>query len=222
MNYKYSSINPTENKQLYMYSNYHGIEFVKAYKQNRKTTLKICLQILTNTYDKKDNIFEAFSSDTFEKCEQEDIQKLFIKLLKNKLNLLKQNYIELNNEIINNINFILNDYIENKILEKQKINSLVKIFEVKKSFSKDLEKLSIENNLNKELDEICHLAFSYIIFEYFKVVKSFKYLSTLFKINDLLIYRLNNQKFLNIDLLACSIGLELIVFNKTEKDILGN
>ena len=222
MNYIYSSINPTENKQLYMYSDYHGREFIKAYKKNRKKTLKICLQILTNTYDKKDNIFEAFSSDTFEKCEQEDIQKLFIKLLKNKLNLLKQNYIELNNEIINNINFILNDYIENKILEKQKINSLVKIFEVKKSFSKDLEKLSIENNLNKEIDEICHLAFSYIIFEYFNLVKSYMYLSTLFKINDLLIYRFNNQKFLNIDLLICSIGLELIVFNKIEKNIVGN
>ena len=46
MNYKYSTINPTINKELYMYSGYHGVEFVKAYKLNRNTTIKKVIRII--------------------------------------------------------------------------------------------------------------------------------------------------------------------------------
>ena len=216
MNYKYSNINPSENKQLYMYSEYHGAEFIKAYKQSRKEVLNVCLKKTENIYDKKDKVFLKFQSLAIDKCEYEDIIFLFIKLLKNKLNLLKQNILKLDNIIMSDINLIFYSVIENKIFDKQKIDSLVKKLEVKKSFTKEFEEFS------NEVDEIYHLAFSFIVIEYFRSVKSFKYLSVLLKLNDFLVYRLNNQKFSNIDLLACSISLELSIFNKTEKDLLEN
>ena len=120
------------------------------------------------------------------------------------------------------MNFILLDKTENKSFKKQKIDKLIKIFEIKKSFSEYFEKSSSANRLNNQWDDVFHLTFSYVLSEYFSLLKSFKYLSALFKINDLLIYRLNNQNFINLQLLSCSIGLELITFDETKKDILGN
>ena len=44
MNYIYSTINPIVNKKLYMYSEYYGIEFIKAYKLSRNEAMKNCLK----------------------------------------------------------------------------------------------------------------------------------------------------------------------------------
>ncbi len=222
MNYKYSIINPIENKQLYMYSEYHGIKFINAYKKNRISALKLCLKRLKNISDPQDKILEAFKSFTFEEHNKENIHILYLELIINKFNFFKNNNVKFNSEIISDMNFILFDKTENKSFKKQKIDKLIKIFEIKKSFSEYFEKSTIPNRLNNQFDEVFHLTFSYILYEYFSLLKSFKYLSSLFKINDLLIYRLNNQNFINLKLLSCSIGLELITFDETKKDILGN
>ena len=222
MNYKYSIINPMENKQLYMYSEYHGIKFINAYKKNRISALKMCLKRLKNISDPKDKIFEVFKSFTFNGYNKESIHILYLELIINKFNFFKNNNVKFNSEIISDMNFILFDKTENKSFKKQKIDKLIKIFEIKKSFSEYFEKSTIPNRLNNQFDEVFHLTFSYILYEYFSLLKSFKYLSSLFKINDLLIYRLNNQNFINLKLLSCSIGLELITFDETKKDILGN
>ena len=39
MNYKYIYENPSENRQLYMYSDYNGKEFIEAYKKSRSDVL---------------------------------------------------------------------------------------------------------------------------------------------------------------------------------------
>ena len=54
MNYKYSTINPITNKELYMYSSYHGIKFIKAYKQSRKQTIEKCLEKFKKIKGKKE------------------------------------------------------------------------------------------------------------------------------------------------------------------------
>ena len=222
MNYKYSIINPIEHKQLYMYSEYHGIKFIDAYKKNRISALKMCLKRLKNISDPKDKIFEAFKSFTFDEYNKESIHILYLELIINKFNFFKNNDVKFDSEIIRDMNFILFDKTGNKSFKKQKIDKLIKIFEIKKSFSEYFEKSTSANRLNNQFDEVFHLTFSYVLSEYFSLLKSFKYLSALFKINDLLIYRLNNQNFINLQLLSCSIGLELITFDETKKDILGN
>ena len=61
MNYKYIYEDPAENRQLYMYSEYYGEEFIKAYKKSRNDLVEKCLQNINRT---EENI-ETFGKNMF-------------------------------------------------------------------------------------------------------------------------------------------------------------
>lgn len=223
MNYKYSRINPIENKQLYMYSDYYGIEFIQAYKHSRNEVIKKCLEKLKKIKDKKESADKISKSLGHSKSEQEEVIQFFISLLINKFNLFqkKSTKTELN-KTIEDLDCLFDQAKNNIILEKLRINNLVKKFEIKKSFSTEVKQSYLNAPLYEDIDETYHLLFSFILSKYFILSSSFKYLSVLLKLNDLLIYRFNNLKYLNTDLLSCSIVLELKIFDELEEAMLGN
>ena len=223
MNYKYSTINPTINKELYMYSGYHGVEFVKAYKLNRNTTIKKCLEKLQKIKDKEEITDKILNFFMCNKYKQEETTKLFLNLLKNKFNIIHKDLTRLElNKTIDDLDYLFNKASSNKILEKSRIDNLVKKFEIKKSFTGEINALFSNTVLQHDIDETYHLIFSFLISKYFIVSNLLKYLSVLLKLNDLLIYRLYNEECINIDLLSCSILLELNFFYELEEATLGN
>jgi len=223
MNYKYSTINPTENKELYMYSGYYGIEFIQAYKHSRNEAIKKCLEKLQKIKDKKeitDKILKFFVNN---KHEKEETMQFFLNLLKNKFNLFQKDSTKSElNKTINDLDYLFNKAVNNKILEKSRIDNLVKKFEIKKSFTTEIKKSFLNTILHNDIDETYHLLFSFIISKHFISSNLFKYLSVLLKLNDLLIYRFYNGKCINTDLLSCSIVLELNIFYELEEATLGN
>ena len=223
MNYTYSTINPKENKQLYMYSDYYGIELIEAYKHSRNKVIKKCLDDLKTIKDKKESVDTLFRSSGHNKAEQEESMQFFKNLLKNKFNLLQKNSTKSElNKTIDDLDYLFYQVLKNKILDKWRIDNLVKKFEIKKSFSTEIKYSYLNDPFHQDIDETYHLLFSFIISKYFILTNSFKYLSVLLKLNDLLIYRFDNENFLNTDLLSCSILSELKIFYKLEKAMLGN
>jgi len=224
MNYKYSTINPITNKELYMYSSYHGIEFIKAYKQSRKQTIEKCLEKFKKIKGKKEitnRIYRFFIQQNH--LEQEETIQLFLKLLKNNFNTFQKNSIKSDlDKIINDLDYLFKKAVDNGILDKTRIDNLVKKFEIKKSFPIVVKQAFSNNFFYNNIDETYHLIFSFIISKYFISTKSLKYLNTLLKLNDLLIYRFYNGNFSNTDVLACSIVLELKIFYELEEFMLEN
>ena len=220
MNYKYSTIDPVKNRQLYMYSNYSGSEFIESYKNSRKKAIIKCQEDIKKIKGKNsllDNITNINDND------QKKIIKNFTNLLKIKSNFIKtESIISERNIIIDDIDCLFNNFLNHDIIEKVKIDNLVKQFEIKKSFSSYFEETLLNNSFFIDFDETYHLLFSYINSQYFIFSKSYKYLSTLLKLNDLLVYRLYNERFFNIDLLAFALKLELKIFSNIEEEMLVN
>ncbi|MBT3939745.1 MAG: hypothetical protein HOF44_08575, partial [Pelagibacterales bacterium] len=140
MNYKYATINPTENKELYMYSGYHGIEFVNAYKLNRNEAIKKCLEELQKIKEKKEITDKILKFYLFNKHEKKEITQFFLNLLKNKYNILHKDLkrSELN-KTIDALDYLFKQAANDKILEKSRIDNLVKKFEIKKSFTSEIK-----------------------------------------------------------------------------------
>ena len=220
MKYKYSTLDPVKNRQLYMYSDYSGSKFIEAYKYSRTKAIIKCQADIKKVKDKNNLLVKISSLD---KNNQKQIIKKFTNLLKIKSNFIKtQSNILESNSIIDDIDSLFNNFLKHESIEKAKIDNLVKKFEIKKSFSAYFEETLLNNPILNNFDEIYHLLFSYINSQYFILSKSFKYLSVLLKLNDLLIYRLNNENFLNIDLLAFALKLELKIFSDIEEEMLRN
>jgi len=219
MNYKYSTVNPLKNKQLYMYSDYSGVKFIKCYKQSRNKAILKCKKKLIKNKDKKD-ILEKISN--LDKNNQKVIIKLFLNLLKDKTDFIKKNSNKIqSNIIVDDIDYLFNQLLNEENIEKIKIDNLVKKFEIKKSFSLYIEQSFSKNLLYDDINEMYHLLFSYINSQYFILSKSFKYLSVLLKLNDLLVYKLNTEEFLNTDLLIFALVLELKIFSDIEVEMIG-
>lgn len=223
MNYKYSTINPVTNRTLYMYSGYYGTEFIKAYKKNRTQVIQESHKILEKLKDKKEFADLISKLLVQNQCDKEEIIDVFTNILKIKFNIFqKQSSKSTLNNIINDIDFLFIKVINDEIIEKPRIDNLVKRFEIKKSFSVDTEESFIGKPYYNDINETYHLFYSLIISKYFILSKSFKYLSNLLKLNDFLIYKFYNKNFLNIDLLVFSLLLELKLFKEIEEDMLGN
>jgi len=219
MNYKYSTVDPLKNKQLYMYSDYSGVKFIKSYKQSRNKAILKCKKKLIKNKDKKD-ILEKISN--LDKNNQKVIINFFLNLLKDKTDFIKNNSNKIqSNIIVDDIDYLFNQLLNEETIEKIKIDNLVKKFEIKKSFSPYIEQSFSKNLLYDDINEMYHLLFSYINSQYFILSKSFKYLSVLLKLNDLLVYKLNTEEFLNTDLLIFALVLELKIFSDIEVEMIG-
>ena len=220
MNYKYSTINPIKNRQLYMYSNYSGSEFIQSYKNSRNKAIIKCQQDIEKVKSRNSLLEKINKTD---KNNQKQLIKQFLNLLKNKFNFIKvkPNILEMN-IIIDDIDSLFNSFLNQETIDKFKIDKLVKKFEIKRSFSPYFTESLINNSCLNDIDETYHLLFSYINYQYFILSKSFKYLSVLLKLHDLLVYRLYNEKFLNKDLLFFALKIELKIFSDLEEEMLGS
>lgn len=222
MNYKYIYENPSENRQLYMYSDYNGKEFIEAYKKSRNALLIKCLKKINSTEEKLETTNKLLKLSNYNHIKKDEIISIFC-------NILYDRFINFEREIINSelteaINDLSSIYIQaknNQSLNKLKLDNLVKTFETKKNFSSEIQNSFDASLISNEIDEIFHFLFSFIIIKHFVSFKSLKYFNTLLKLNDLLIYRFYNMNFINVELLLCAISIELKIYSSVEEDILG-
>ena len=222
MNYKYIYENPSENRQLYMYSDYNGKEFIEAYKKSRNDVLIKCLKKINRTEEELETNNKLLKLSNYSHIKKDEIMSIFC-------NIIYDRFIIFDKEITNSdlteaIHDLSSLYIKsknNQSLNKLKLDNLVKIFETKKNFSSEIQNSFDASLISNEIDEIFHFLFSFIIIKHFISFKSLKYFNTLLKLNDLLIYRFYNMNFINVELLLCAISIELKIYSSVEEDILG-
>lgn len=220
MIYKYASVHPAENKELYMYSSYYGVNFINAFKKSRKDALKKCKAKLVKINLNKEIKDQIFNLLEYKNIEEEKIIQLFSNLLKNKFIIYDKNVIKKkSHRTIDDLDHLFNKINNNKLIDKSRLDNVVKKFEIKKSLYNEIKQSFPNNVLSNDIDETYHLLLSFVIIKYFILSNSYKYLSALLKLNDFLIYRLNDLKFINMELLSCSILLELKILSKLEKNI---
>ena len=222
MNYKYIYENPSENRQLYMYSDYNGKEFIEAYKKSRSDVLIKCLKKINSTEEKLETTNKLLKLSNYNHIKKDEIMSIFCNILYDRFIIFEREII--NSDLTEAINDLSSIYIKaknNQSLNKLKLDNLVKTFETKKDFSSEIQNSFDASLISNEIDEIFHFLFSFIIIKHFISFKSLKYFNTLLKLNDLLIYRFYNMNFINFELLLCAISIELKIYSSVEEDILG-
>lgn len=220
MSYKFSKISSINEKKLYMYSEYKGLEFINDYLKCRKNDIqKILRKIKKNKFFFEQNI----TNDTCLK--NKDIKKNIedlINLIIPKINHVKNKRDFELNDNSHDIELLFNQLIKDKEMNTYVLNRLIKKYEVKKKLIVE-GKASSSNNDKSEIQEIYHLVFSVILIKAFlSNINLLKIFNTFLKLNDLQIYRFNKEKFFHIDILVYLLIIEIKLFTHLKLKFLGN
>jgi hypothetical protein len=203
-----------------MYSDYKGLEFINEYLISRENDIKKILHKLKK---------EKFAFKQVKAIENYMLDKIIVQNLETVMNLIlpKIQYVKNKsifelNSISNDIDLLLDQLIKKKKMDMQKLNKIIKKYEVKKIL--EVEDKSYNSAKDKgEIEEIYHLTFSIILIHaFFSNMNLFKFFNTLLKINDLQIYRFYKEKFFHIDILLYLLILEVKLFNTVKLKFLGN
>ena len=81
MNYKYIYENPSENRQLYMYSDYNGKEFIEAYKKSRSDVLIKCLKKINSTEEKLETSNKLLKLSNYNHINKDEIISIFCNIV---------------------------------------------------------------------------------------------------------------------------------------------
>ena len=195
MKYNFNKSDLLRKKESYMYSEFHGKNFLRDYKRSRINFLK---KLNSKNFKKKTDYFfdlVNFINRKINYKEDKELIIIFNILKKNpNLNSNKLQYLSLldiSKKLVIETNELLNSLIILSIQKKEvsKINTflekLINKFEVSKrlyiSYSKDFKKIGRKNKVIE-----LYVKFSLLLtIEYIKK-PSVRYLSTLLKVNDLI------------------------------------
>lgn len=220
MGYKFSKVNPIEEKKLYMYSDYKGLEFINDYLVSRQNDIqKIFIKLKNNKHNLKEiRNKSAYFQDESIRQNIEDLVDLIlpkIEYFKNKEN------FELN-DISYDIELLFNQLKKKKKINMHVLNKLIKEYEVRKILNVE-EAANISTKKKREIVEIYHLTFTIILIQAFlSNINLLKIFNTLLKINDLLTYRFYKKKNFHIDVLYYVLIIEIKLFKSLKLKFLGN
>ena len=233
MTYSFTNNNLLNTKENYMYSKFYGKSLLFSYFKNRSEN------IYNYSYNKSINendyyylLIDFIKKNKKFKFIKTELKK-FINEDKENLLLLKKKYLSYKYKPLPNLNrqkkFKTSELLDTIIINiingkyktetKKYIELLIKKFEVSKRlytfYSRDFKKIG---NQNKKIDNYLKLS-TILAIEYFKKPNN-RYLSTLLKINDLII-SCNSNKTIKLNECKLVFILEKLYVKKIiEKDIL--
>ena len=185
--YTYSNKNLFEFPQKYQMSPYHGVQFLKAYESSRKKILEKLKLSDAKNYRFHNILAEKYSgiSSNIRFDEKINTFEFFNYLLKR---------------------------ISDKVIDqksKEKLDQLVKTFEVKKKiFSK--YGVDMKENSSDYASINLYLLFSLICLKFYELNKNLKYLNTSLKLNDIICSQVGTYDFKNdLELFALVIHEEM-------------
>lgn len=196
--YRYVTEDNRVKKQNYMYSSYHGIDFIKEYRSVRLQSIdKIKGYILKNS-----------------SCDAPVQQDLFFSM--------KGDIYRSENEN-NNIIFLLEEVIaqiqENGFSSLSKkfidrINLLIKSFEVRKRIYDRYDNSFVPVNGANFLDVLPYALFGFLLGLICMETMNLKYLNTYLKVNDTLISIIEKMDLHHLKLAHYSLCTEVLVVDK--------
>ena len=212
MKYKFSQIDSTKNKTLYMYFPYSGKKFLDTYLRNRAETIKFL---------KKKNYKNVYTQIPKKSDRIKNITK-FIILFSNELQKKKIRIKNLG-KIAITIDDLINTVLAKKTLNKKKINFLIKTYEIKKYIPISNEQIKINKSSLNQTEEIYHYKFCLLLIYNSNLRKDIlKSFNALLKMNDFMIYKLYDKKLFNGELLLLSLLCEIFFFNYINNNCRGS
>ena len=222
MSYKYTNIDPTHNRSLYMYCDYEGISFLNSFEKNRKLAIRSAYEALNK--NKITQIEKSIFRNLKNELDTNKILENFNNLINSKLTHLKQNINASNlSTVVYSLDNIFQENNFKYIGKKDTIDFIIKSYEIKKELNLFSDNINVKQKIYSDLNESYHFMFSSILIKaIFNRNKIYKYFNTLLKLNDLMIYRMYNSQFINHIFLFYSLILEYKIFNIIKKEKIVN
>ena len=194
--YIYSFKDRLKEPENYMYSDFVGIKMFKIYKEDRINRIKkVCSTFSSSSEICKDQLFTIAKE-----YKDEYLQKF---------NKKENNVIFLKDEILNLINHLCLNKSNKKKSLVNLLNKIIQRFEVSKFLCETYDQ-NFKNGKNKIFDVQIYLLFSLVLSLSYLKNENKQYLSTLLKLNDLILSTdLSNIKNKEKILLNALIIMEL-------------
>ena len=222
MAYKYTNIDSTSNRSLYMYCKFEKISFLHTYEDNRALAIKKAYEKLNK--NEITHVDENWLKNLKNKLEYSEILESFSNTINTKIIFLKKKIKK------NNLNKLASslDIIHKKSDLKSKeniniLNSIIKSYEIKKKLYLLNENIKLDKKLYNDFIESYHFMFSLVLINAtLNLVNQYKCFNTLLKLNDLMIYRMEHAHLINHIFLLYSLVLENKIFNVMKKKMIGS
>ena len=220
MKYVYTDVNLIDNPHNYMYTTYHGKDFINSYFKNRSENIKKMQSQSEQFFNSIDLYFYVKSKFKLKECLQEsadycnfennlddsfDLKKIPENFEAEESYLLTSYNLEAEIDTEKLLSALLLNQLKNRNNDSRKeiINLLVQRFEVTKKLYKTYLK-GFHNGTGKKDIIRLYWIFALLLNLYYLETKNVKYLSTLLKVSDLL----------------CSLSDKVLLDNKAPKQIL--